>query len=184
MIPNEATTTAAPTTDTDTDTDPTAEPTALRTARQLQHLTDRADLTDLLDRHLRSLDEGVFDEEWGRAFYTEDATAEMPIGTVRGRDAVVRRIREGMALFDRTMHLGGNPVIEIDGDRATVRGAQLSTHVLADGSGALFLSGGHADSTLVRTPDGWRIATSALRIAWTQGIPPHLPPDRDPVAAA
>ncbi|MFL4494144.1 nuclear transport factor 2 family protein [Streptomyces sp. VTCC 41912] len=175
MIPNEATAAT---------TDPTAESTALRTARQLQHLTDRADITDLLDRYLRSLDEGVLDEAWGRAFYTEDATAEMPIGTVRGRDAVVRRIREGMALFDRTMHLGGNPVIDVDGDRATVHGAQLSTHVLADGSGALFLSGGRADNTLVRTPDGWRIATSALRIAWTQGTPPHLPPDRGPVAAA
>ena len=48
--------------------------------RQLQTLTDRAEITDLLDRYLRSLDEGFFDEEWARAFHTEDVVAEMPIG--------------------------------------------------------------------------------------------------------
>ncbi|MGG7575042.1 nuclear transport factor 2 family protein [Streptomyces sirii] len=144
---------------------------------QLQYLTDRAEITDLMDRYLRSLDVGRFDEAWARAFHTEDVTAEMPIGTVRGRDALLAHVRRGMALFDRTVHLGGNAVIEIDGDRATARGAQLSTHVLADGSGEVFISAGHADNELVRTADGWRIAASSLRIAWTRGTPPRLPAD-------
>ncbi|MGW2636984.1 nuclear transport factor 2 family protein [Streptomyces sp. NPDC001348] len=149
--------------------------------RQLQALTDRAEITDLLDRYLRSLDEGVFDEEWARAFHTEDVTAEMPVGTVRGRAALRTRVRQAMALFERTVHLGTNAVIEIDGSRATARGAQLSTHVLADGSGSVFISAGHADTALVRTADGWRIAASALRVVWTQGPPPRLP---DAFAAA
>ncbi|MGW2179133.1 nuclear transport factor 2 family protein [Streptomyces sp. NPDC001732] len=143
--------------------------------RQLRALTDRAEITDLLDRYLRSLDEGVFDEEWARAFHTENVTAEMPIGTVQGRDALLSHIRRAMALFDRTVHLGTNAVVEVDGDRATARGAQLSTHVLADGSGGLFVSAGHADTELVRTADGWRISASALRVVWTQGSPPRLP---------
>ncbi|WP_330242492.1 nuclear transport factor 2 family protein [Streptomyces sp. NBC_00525] len=145
--------------------------------RQLRHLTDRAEITDLLDRYLRSLDHGIFDEEWARRFHTEDVTAEMPIGTVRGRSAVLERIRQGMALFDRTVHMGTNAVIEIDGDRATARGTQLSTHVLADGSENLFVSAGHTDAELVRTPDGWRISASALRVVWTRGTPPRLPQD-------
>lgn len=40
--------------------------------RQLQALTDRAEIADLMDRYLRSLDDGDFDEEWARAFHTED----------------------------------------------------------------------------------------------------------------
>ncbi|QHC26872.1 DUF4440 domain-containing protein [Streptomyces sp. GS7] len=135
---------------------------------------DRAEITDLLDRYLRSLDEGIFDEAWARAFHTEEVTAVMPAGTVHGRDALLASVSQAMALFDRTVHLGTNAVIEIDGDRATARGAQLSTHVLAGGSGALFISAGHADSELVRTPDGWRISASSLRIAWTQGTPPRM----------
>ncbi|MFE4591970.1 nuclear transport factor 2 family protein [Streptomyces laurentii] len=144
---------------------------------QLQTLTDRAEITDLMDRYLRSLDDGVLDEEWARAFHTEDVTAEMPIGTVHGRDAVLAHVRRGMALFDRTVHLGTNAIIEVDGDRATARGAQLSTHVLADGSENVFVSAGHTEADLVRTPDGWRIAATALRVVWTQGTPPRLPDD-------
>ncbi|RVU18925.1 nuclear transport factor 2 family protein [Streptomyces antnestii] len=157
--------------------------------RQVSALTDRAEISDLLDRYLRSLDDGVFDEEWARAFHTEDVTAEMPIGTVHGRDALLAHIRRGMALFDRTVHLGTNAVITIDGDQATARGAQLSTHVLADGSDGsdssdgsdgVFVSAGHVDTRLVRTADGWRISASALRVVWTQGSPPRLPHDLTP----
>ncbi|UQA96546.1 hypothetical protein [Streptomyces halobius] len=56
------------------------------------------------------------------------------------------------------------------------RGAQLSTHVLADGSEGVFISAGHSDDELVGPPDGRRIATSPLRIAGTRGTPPRLPP--------
>ncbi|MFI2787176.1 nuclear transport factor 2 family protein, partial [Kitasatospora sp. NPDC018614] len=65
-------------------------------------------------------------------------------------------------------------------DRAAVRGAQVSTHVLADGSDGVFVSAGHTETELVRTADGWRISASALRVVWTQGRPPRLP---DPIAA-
>ncbi|QHC30791.1 nuclear transport factor 2 family protein [Streptomyces sp. HF10] len=152
--------------------------------RQARALTDRAGITDLMDRCLLSPDEGGFDEEWARAFHTEDVTAEMPIGTVHGRAALPAHVRRGTALFDRTVHLGTDTVVEVDGDRATVRGAQLNTHVLADGSGGVFLSAGHADTAPVRTADGRRISASALRVVWTQGPPPRLPDDFAPALAA
>ncbi|MEU9584934.1 nuclear transport factor 2 family protein [Streptomyces werraensis] len=145
--------------------------------RQVRALTDRAAVTDLISRYLRSLDEDVLDDDWARAFHTEDVVAEMPVGTVRGRDAVLDRVRRGMALFDRTVHLSTNDVVEIDGDRATVRGAQLSTHVLADGSQEVFVSAGHTETQLVRTDEGWRISATALRVVWTRGTPPRLPDD-------
>ncbi|MFI5977693.1 hypothetical protein [Streptomyces sp. NPDC051452] len=47
--------------------------------RQLQALTDRAEITDLMDRYLRSLDDGVFDEEWARASHTEDDRAWLSV---------------------------------------------------------------------------------------------------------
>lgn len=142
--------------------------------RELRTLTDRAEITDLLDRYLRSLDEGGLDEQWARAFHTEDVTAEMPVGTVSGRDALLVTVRRAMALFDRTVHLGTNQVVELDGDRASASGAQLSTHVLAD-SEEVFISAGHTDTRLRRTADGWRISATSLRVVWTQGRPPRLP---------
>jgi hypothetical protein len=159
----------------DTNTFAGTTPDIGRMRHELRALTDRAEITDLLDRYLRSLDEGELNEQWARSFHTEDVTAEMPVGTVSGRDALLVTVRRAMALFDRTVHLGTNPVIELDGDRATARGAQLSTHVLADGSEEVFVSAGRTDTHLRRTPDGWRISATSLRVVWTQGTPPRLP---------
>ncbi|MEU9576369.1 nuclear transport factor 2 family protein [Streptomyces chilikensis] len=105
-----------------------------------------------------------------------------PPGAVHGRGAVLARVRQGMAPFARTVRLGTNTVIEVDGGRATARGAQLSTHVLADGSDSVFVSAGHAGTELVRTADGWRISATALRIASTRGTPPQLPEEFAPAA--
>ncbi|MFG2296306.1 nuclear transport factor 2 family protein [Streptomyces sp. NPDC048603] len=137
-----------------------------------------AEITLLFDRYLRSLDDGVFDEKWAGDFFTEDARTRAPIGEVRGRAAVLESIRTAMALFRGTVHFGSNYIVEIDpdGNRATLLGNQLSTHVLAS-DGTLFLSGGRTDNELVRTPDGWRLRRADLHVVWTQGNPPVLPPE-------
>ncbi|MBT2444551.1 nuclear transport factor 2 family protein [Streptomyces sp. ISL-36] len=139
------------------------------------HAADITAITRLFDRYLRSLDDrGAFDETWAAAFFTEDATTSTPAGDVRGREAVAANVRMAMTLFDRTVHFGSNYLIDVDGDRATLLGNQLSTHVLA-GDGGLFLSGGRTENELVRTAEGWRLSRADLRIAWTQGDPPVLP---------
>ncbi|MFF7728331.1 nuclear transport factor 2 family protein [Streptomyces sp. NPDC008001] len=149
--------------------------------RQLRHLSDRAEIIELVDRYLRSLDEGGlgeggFGEEWGRAFFTEDAGSRTPAGEVRGRAEVVRAVASAMALFERTVHFGTNYLIDIDftGDRATVTGNQLSTHVLR-ASGELFESGGRMSHELVRTGEGWRMRRADLEIVWTRGAKPVVP---------
>lgn len=137
--------------------------------------TDTADITRLFDRYLRSLDDrGAFDDAWAASFFTEDATTSTPAGAVRGREAVAANVRMAMGLFDRTVHFGSGYLVEVDGDRATLLGNQLSTHVLA-GDGGLFVSGGRAENELVRTGEGWRLSRADLRIVWTQGNPPALP---------
>ncbi|MET9609235.1 nuclear transport factor 2 family protein [Streptomyces sp. NPDC006512] len=143
---------------------------------EIQALTDRAEIADLFDRYLRSLDDRKFDGSWAAAYFTEDASTETPAGHVRGREAVLDNVRTALSLFDRTVHFGSNYVIEVDGDRATLRGNQLSTHVLA-GDGGLFLSGGRTDNELLRTGAGWRLHRADLTITWTQGNPPTLPPE-------
>ncbi|MEK9520251.1 nuclear transport factor 2 family protein [Streptomyces sp. NPDC087908] len=138
-------------------------------------LSDTAAITRHFDRYLRSLDDrGTYDESWAAAFFTEDATTSTPAGDVRGRDAIAANVRMAMGLFDRTVHFGSNYLIDVDGDRATLLGNQLSTHVLA-ADGELFVSGGRTENELVRTAGGWRLSRADLRIAWKQGNPPVLP---------
>ncbi|MFD5106519.1 nuclear transport factor 2 family protein [Streptomyces cinereoruber] len=136
---------------------------------------DIAAVTRLFDLYLRSLDDrGTFDETWAAAFFTEDATTSTPAGEVRGREAIAANVRMAMGLFDRTVHFSSNHLVDVDGDRATLLGNQLSTHVLAS-DGGLFVSGGRTENEFVRTADGWRLSQVALRIAWKQGTPPVIP---------
>lgn len=136
---------------------------------------DIAAVTRLFDLYLRSLDDrGTFDETWAAAFFTEDATTSTPAGDVRGREAIAANVRMAMGLFDRTVHFSSNHLVDVDGDRATLLGNQLSTHVLAS-DGSLFVSGGRTENEFVRTVDGWRLSRVVLRIAWKQGTPPVIP---------
>ncbi len=147
---------------------------------QLRALTDRAAVERLVTRYLRSLDEGPFDTTWARTFFTDDAWSETPVGVYEGIDAQLSSTGGAMALFERTVHFGTDLDVELDGDRATLRWNQLSTHVLKEDGEAqgerLFVSGGHCEAEAVRSADGgWRFRRLALRIAWTQGRPPVLP---------
>ncbi|MEU8892694.1 nuclear transport factor 2 family protein [Streptomyces sp. NPDC048442] len=152
---------------------------------EIRSLTDRAEITDLFDRYLRSLDDPgqEYDARWAASFFTADASTATPAGEVRGAAAVRTNLATAMRLFTRTVHFGSNYVIEVKGDRATLHGNQLSTHVLAS-DGELFLSAGRTDNALVRTAAGWRLSRADLHIAWTQGNPPVLPPELGAVRGA
>ncbi|MCT2593413.1 nuclear transport factor 2 family protein [Streptomyces sp. N2-109] len=144
--------------------------------QQLHTLADRAALTDLLDRYQHSLDQGPFDAAWAARFYTADAHIEVPVGASEGREEIARDTTRGVGLFARTQHVGTNYVIDLDGDRATVRASVVSLHVLRGErpQEGMFASGGWNDYELLRTDEGWRIHRQAMHITWTQGEPPRM----------
>ena len=134
--------------------------------------TTKAEIAELLDRYLRSLDERRFDEHWAREFFTEDVRAQFPIGTVDGIGAITASTRRGVLQFDRTQHIGLNYLIDsaADGTQVTVRWNQLNHHV-HPGGGDLFISGTRCEAEVVRTELGWRIARTTMHVVWTTGRP-------------
>lgn len=52
-----------------------------------------------------------------------------------------------------------------------MRGNAIMTHVHKDRPEA-FTVGGVFDNDLVRTPEGWRVSKTAMRVIWTSGEPP------------
>lgn len=143
---------------------------------QLQALTDRAEITDLIDRLFRALDERGLDRAWGRSIFTDDVHVTFPIGEHQGLDEVVAAVAEGMDRFGPTQHSGSNYLIDLDGDRATVRWNAIQTH-LPPGATPFdepFVSGGYYDGEAVRTADGWRFRRQAYHLVWLTGRPPQL----------
>ena len=85
-----------------------------------------------------------------------------------------------MAPFQRTQHVTTNHLVDLDGDRASVRFNLIATHVhaeevrqrLGEGPGAHFTVCDYYEGDTVRTGAGWRFRRQTLHVTWTEGTPP------------
>jgi hypothetical protein len=137
------------------------------------------EISALLDRYLLSLDAEKLDDEWARSLFTEDSCVEFPIGRHEGIDGLAAYHRRSLAKFEGTQHLGSPAVVELDGDRASLRANLISTHVhrTADAPSdgqypPVFATGTFVTGEARRTPDGWRLSLLSFRLIWANGTPP------------
>ncbi len=157
----------------------TAEFAALE--RQVRVLTDRAEITGLIDGYLLSLDGGRFDEAWARRHFTPDVRFTSPVGSHDGIEGLAEHEQATLDKFERTQHMGANYLIDLDGDRAAVRWNALMTHVhlaatqqsRGETPGAHFDVGGTFTGEAVRTPAGWRLRRLDVQAIWTTGRGPR-----------
>jgi hypothetical protein len=90
---------------------------------------------------------------------TMDVMVEMPLATHKGRDGLADWTAQALSAMEATLHLSSNFDINIDGDNAEARGK-----VFVVGVGDLqrrdsvFGMGGIYTWSLIRTPQGWRVA--------------------------
>ena len=133
---------------------------------QVQELVDRNEITDLVGRVGLWLDEKRFEE--ARSIFTEDATADTPGGSVRGVDLLVEQASRGHE--DRTQHVITNVLVDLAGDRATVRANVIATMVPdTDAPETRFVIGGRYRFEAVRTPEGWRFSRLEVKPVWRSG---------------
>ena len=138
----------------------------------IQQISDRIEIDDLLVRYSRALDHRHFEQL--DDIFTADATFDAgPLGSPTGPAAIREMIEGTLTGLDATQHLIGKSLVEFsdDGDTAEVRTYLLSQHIREATEGPIkhyFLGGEYADR-VVRTPDGWRIAARRLDRMWKQG---------------
>ncbi len=153
---------------------------------QIGQLLDRTQITDLVFRLGKCLDEGSFSELG--SLFVEEATATTPGGTVQGRKTIVGLAERNHRPEFATQHVSGNLLIDIEGDQARVRGnlvvqvapppaADTPAQVPAALAPTLGFSLGevyHIDC--VRTPDGWRFSKVNTVPVWMSGKRPARRP--------
>lgn len=150
-----------------------------RFERQLVELADRAELTDLVARLARWLDERAGQP---RAIFTGDASADTPGGRVQGIDRVVEQAIRNHTPDRRHQHLLTNVLVELDGDRAAVGANMLvsfAPNTVTPGvtaPGVTYQLGGRYRFEATRTPDGWRLSRVSMRPLWSSGSPPVVTP--------
>jgi 3-phenylpropionate/cinnamic acid dioxygenase small subunit len=129
----------------------------------IQRLIDKDEIIDLVHRYSYCVDHRLYDEVVG--LFTEDCVVDYGPGagyTVRSRSRLRQMFGHSESGFAATSHHNANVLVTFeDRNHASVRTSVYAWHERTDG-GTPRLWGYYHDS-VVRLPEGWRIAERQLR---------------------
>ena len=121
---------------------------------QIRRLTDIEALKTLKHRYAAYCDDG-FNADGIASLFTKDAVWDGgPFGRFEGREAIREFFTSMPDTVDWACHYMLNPVIEVDGDRATGAWLLWQPLVLKEDSQAMWISASYND-TYVRVGDEW-----------------------------
>jgi len=135
----------------------------------LQELSDRQEITDLITAYTRAVDTASWDDL--DAVFADDAVLDYssaggPVTSL----AEAKPFIQNLLGFDRWQHLIGQVAIQLDGDSAHATAYFFNPMVSKgpDGTERLWEVGGYYHHDLVRTPAGWRSARMVDDLIWTR----------------
>jgi len=129
---------------------------------------DRSDVIDLLARLALALDDRRYEDL--RTIYAEDARTSSPRGEMAGIDEIVALVTRVGSAEERTQHVNGTTVVDVDGDRAEVHSHQL-VHYFRDGAAPHRTTGIHFRYTAERRAEGWRLTRGQITPLWQNPAP-------------
>ena len=136
----------------------------------VQELWDRDRIAAVPLTYARGIDRRDWDLV--RSCFMPDAFIEGSRATA-SLDEYLAQLRPGVETYPTTMHFMGNQLVEVDGDEGRVETYAVSFHWAAEQAGAEdpanLVVGVRYHDTLVRTPDGWRIARRHVDPDWRWG---------------
>ena len=135
-------------------------------AAAIGRLIDKDQIIDLVHQYSYFVDHGLYDDVV--ELFTEDCVVDYGpgIAPVHSRARLRQMFRHPGRGFAATSHHNANVLVKFDdADRASVRTSVYAWHKRTDG-GTPQLWGYYHD-TVVRDPEGWRIANRQLRV---QGV--------------
>jgi hypothetical protein len=139
----------------------------------LQQISDRLEIADVLTRYTRAIDTGEWDVL--DTVFTPDAAIDYTEsgGIAAAYPEVKPWLAEMLpAFFPKRMHTIGQLDIVVTGDEATCTAYFDNPMPMSDGQGGekIVEIGGLYHHTLVRTPDGWRSRKLHEQVVWRRGI--------------
>ena len=148
------------------------------TTSSVSDLVDRDRVATLVHRLGASLDDGRFDDL--RALFVDDAVARTPGGVAEGIDALVAQASRNHVPDDGIQHVISGVMVDVDGDRATVRTNLVVMFGRRDLAAAPPTPFGPEPPTALgavyrftarRTAGGWRLASVETEPVWVSFSP-------------
>jgi SnoaL-like domain len=139
-------------------------------------LFDHLQISGLLSRYFRAIDDKCLDLTIVKATFTTDGRVVRPNGSALiGWEDIFNSQKKSFARFRATHHVTTDYVIEITGDTAQVRANLTAMHLWSDDEcdpnslQTHFVAGGVLLVLAKRTSDGWRISELVNRNTWRSG---------------
>ena len=144
-------------------------------SERVGRLEDLEAVRDVTARYAMATNKGVedIDVDAFPSIFAPDATWEARGVRVAGLDAMMKRVRESTASLVRSIHAFVNPVLDLDGDRASGRWILLLVGHMA---GKYHHGYSTEDFTYARTAAGWRIQSVRLHPGLIFPLPAALQP--------
>jgi hypothetical protein len=139
----------------------------------LQEISDRFEIADVLTRYTRAIDTGDWDKL--DTVFTPDAEIDYTEsgGIAAGFAEVKPWLAEMLPMFfSKRMHTLGQLDYTFRGDEADVTAYFDNPMLMDDGQGGkkVVEVGGLYHHTLIRTPDGWRSRKLHEEVVWKRGL--------------
>jgi len=139
----------------------------------LQEISDRLEIGDVLTRYTRAIDSG----EWDTLDTVFTPDAEIDYTESGGIAETYPQIKPWLAemlpaFFRKWMHTLGQIDVEIRGDEADVTASFHNPMLMDDGNGGdkVVEVGGLYHHIMTRTPDGWRSRKLHEEVVWKRNI--------------
>jgi hypothetical protein len=139
----------------------------------LQEISDRLEIADVLTRYTRAIDTGDWDKL--DTVFTPDAEIDYTEsgGIAAGFAEVKPWLAEMLPMFfSKRMHTLGQLDYTLRGDEADVTAYFDNPMLMDDGQGGqkVVEVGGMYHHTLIRTADGWRSRKLHEEVIWKRGL--------------
>jgi SnoaL-like domain len=133
-----------------------------RGSYEIQELSDRQAIADLITRLGRMLDDKRFDD--AEAILADEVTVQTPGGLANGREAVVAQARRNHTV--RTQHVLTDVLIELEGNRA-LASANLIVTFAPDAPDSRLTLGERYSFEVSRGASGWRLTRVEVESLWS-----------------
>ncbi|NJP94475.1 nuclear transport factor 2 family protein [Nonomuraea sp. FMUSA5-5] len=132
---------------------------------------DRTDVTELIYRLYACMDEGRFTDL--PALFADGISVRTPGGLATGRDAVVAQAARNHSPEERVQHFVHNPLVEVDGDHATIRADVIVTFTPESTPQSTpeprYTLSERFRYEATRSPEGWRLSRVDGTPVWSTG---------------
>ena len=143
---------------------------------KLTELINKSDVTDVVQRYFRALDEKQFDAQHFTSIFMADAKVTRPNGaSLVGPEEIRASHEKSFARFEGSQHLLTGLDIALHGTTAAVRANLVAMHMWqgsranANSPDNYFVAGGVIHSELVQTDGQWKIAQLRNDVVWRAG---------------